>query len=182
MTSTAASAVGAAARLRHATREAHGLAEAEPFIVGPVGGRRDAAAYARLAGLLRGVYDALEAEVAVARTGAPTGPASLLDPRLDRVPALDVDLRALAGDEAAALIRPLPAIAAMLRRHHGLPDEALTYFAFAGIGSKGASRARHRDVLDAILADEAAYAETLAETHSAYAANWALFAALDAAG
>jgi heme oxygenase len=181
MTSTTASAVGAAARLRHATREAHGLAEAEPFVVGPVGGRRDAAAYARLARLLRVVHDAFEAEVAVARTIAPAGPASLLDPRLDRVPALDIDLRALASGEAAALIRPLPAIAAMLRRHDGHPDEALTYSTFDGI-SEGASGARHREVLDAILADEAAYAETLAETHAAYAANRSLFTARDAAG
>jgi heme oxygenase len=215
MSSTAASAIGAAGRLREATREVHRLAETEPFVVDLMEGHRDAAAYARLAGQLRVVYGALEAELVAARAAAPPGLAALLDPRLDRAAALDADLRVLGGHGVAALLRPLPAtadyvarirvaagswprlvahhyvrylgdlsggqvIAAMLRRHYGVPAEALTFFAFDSIGSKGAYKALYRERLDDVLGDGAAYAEALAETHEAYAANRALFAALDA--
>jgi len=72
-------------------------------------------------------------------------------------------------------------VAEMLRRHYGLTAEALTFYAFDGLGSKGAFKTRYREGMDTILADPATYEVVLDETVRAYEANRALFAALERA-
>lgn len=108
--------MGPAARLRDESAVIHRQTEEEPFIVELMSGGRDAAAYATLAGQLRWVYAALEAEVAAARSTARAEIAALLDPVLDRVPALDHDLAILAGQPAPTLAPPLPATSAYVER------------------------------------------------------------------
>jgi heme oxygenase len=215
MTGTVAAAAGAAARLRGETQEIHRRTENEPFVVDLLQGRSGVTAYASLAGQLLPVYRALEAAVERARPAAGPTLAELLDPRLERVAALEHDLRHLADGRADDLARPLPAteayvarigattaswprlvahhyvrylgdlsggqvVAAMLRRHYGVPAEALTFFEFEGLGSKGAYKGRYRELLDELLADPAAYAAARDEALAAYRANGALFAALAA--
>lgn len=73
-------------------------------------------------------------------------------------------------------------VAAMLRRHYGLGDDALTFYAFTGLGAKGAVKTRYRELLDRILAPVATFDAVLDETLRAYEANRALFAALGRSG
>ena len=108
--------MGPAARLRDDSAVIHRQTEEEPFIVELMAGHRDAAAYVALAGQLRWVYDALEAEVAAVRETTPVEVAALLDPVLERVPALDHDLAILAGEPAPTLAPPLPETAAYVER------------------------------------------------------------------
>lgn len=69
-------------------------------------------------------------------------------------------------------------VAAMLRRHYGLGDDALRFYAFDDLGSKGGFKTRYRAHLDAVLADPAAFERAADEAGAAYAANRAIFAAL----
>ncbi|HEY7737836.1 MAG TPA: biliverdin-producing heme oxygenase [Candidatus Limnocylindria bacterium] len=70
-------------------------------------------------------------------------------------------------------------IASLMRRHYGVPDAALTFYAFDGIGSKGGFKTTYRRHLDAVLADPAFYGELLDEARAAYEANRRVFAELD---
>jgi heme oxygenase len=198
--------------LRDATQDVHRRAEAEPFIADLMAGTRSRDDFTRLTGQLRPIYAAIEPAVAALRADGRL--ADLLDPRLDRVAAIDHDLAALANGDAAALTRPLDAtrayvkrvravagseprllahhyvrylgdlsggqiIASLMRRHYGIPDEALTFYAFEGIGSKGGFKTAYRRHLDVVLADPSFYDEMLDETRSAYEANRRVFAELD---
>ncbi len=69
-------------------------------------------------------------------------------------------------------------IASLMRRHYGIADEALTFYAFEGLPSKGGFKTSYRRHLDQILADPAFYAEVLDETQLAYDANRQVFAQL----
>jgi heme oxygenase len=69
-------------------------------------------------------------------------------------------------------------IAALMRRHYGVPDRALTFYAFHGLGSKGGFKTTYRRLLDALLADRDTYAAVVDETRLAYQANARIFAAL----
>jgi heme oxygenase len=197
--------------LRDATLDVHRQAEDEPFIADLMAGRLGRADFARLTGQLRPIYAALEPAVTAMRgRGRLTG---LLDPRLDRLGAIDHDLRALANGDAAQLTRPLPAttayadrlrdvagseprllahhyvrylgdlsggqiIATLMRRHYGIADEALTFYAFDGLPSKGGFKTTYRRHLDEVLADPAFYGEMLDEARLAYEANRRVFAQL----
>jgi heme oxygenase (biliverdin-producing, ferredoxin) len=202
---------GGARALRDATLDVHRLAEDEPFIADLMAGRRDAADFARLTGQLRPIYAALEPAVATMRaSGRLTG---LFDPRLDRLAAIDHDLRVLANGTSAELTVPLPAtqeyverlrevgdseprllahhyvrylgdlsggqiIATLMRRHYGIEDGALTFYAFEGLSSKGGFKTSYRRHLDKALAAQAFYAEVLDEARLAYEANRRVFAQL----
>jgi heme oxygenase len=197
--------------LRDATLDVHRRAEEEPFIADLMAGRLSGAEFARLTGQLRSVYAALEPAVTDMRANGLL--ADLFDPRLDRLAAIDHDLRALANGDATGLVAPLattrayvdrlhavadsPArllahhyvrylgdlsggqiIASLMRRHYGIGDEALTFYAFDGLPSKGGFKTTYRRHLDDVLADPAFYAEVLDETRSAYEANRLVFAEL----
>lgn len=197
--------------LREATLDVHRQAEDEPFIADLMAGRRSASDFARLTAQLRPVYGALEPAVAAMRSrGRLT---DLFDPRLDRLPAIDHDLAALAGATAPAVVAPLRStraytdrirrvarseprllahhyvrylgdlsggqiIATLMRKHYGVADDALTFYAFEGLSSKGGFKTTYRRHLDELLADPAFYAEMLDETRRAYEANRRVFAQL----
>jgi heme oxygenase len=69
-------------------------------------------------------------------------------------------------------------IATLMRRHYGIGDEALTFYAFDGLPSKGGFKTTYRRHLDELLADPAFYADVLDETRLAYEANRRVFAEL----
>jgi heme oxygenase len=69
-------------------------------------------------------------------------------------------------------------IAMLMRRHYGLGDDALTFYAFEGIPSKGGFKASYRRALDELLVDPATYEAVVDETRTAYEANRRLFVAL----
>jgi heme oxygenase (biliverdin-producing, ferredoxin) len=199
---------GSARALRDATLDVHRRAEDEPFIAGLMAGRRDALDFARLTAQLRPVYAALEPAAAAMRSrGRLT---DLLDPRLDRLAAIDHDLAVLSGADAAPPTVPLSStrayiqrirrvaaseprllahhyvrylgdlsggqiIATLMRKHYGVDDEALTFYAFEGLRSKGGFKSAYRRHLDALLADPTFYAEMLDETRRAYEANRRVF-------
>jgi heme oxygenase len=216
MTDVATDIASPAARLRRDTTAIHRLTEHEPFISRLMGGASGVRDFARMTAQFRSVYEALEGEVAAARGVVPEAVATLFDPRLERVPALDHDLRALGIDGDPAALEALPAtsayverirtasaswprllahhyvrylgdlsggqvVAAMMRRHYGVPDDALTFYAFDALPSKGGLKTTYRALLDEALADDAAYAATLDEALAAYEANRALFSALGGA-
>jgi heme oxygenase len=202
---------GSARALRDATLDIHRQAEEEPFIADLMAGKRTAADFARLTGQLRPIYGALEPAVTAMRESGRL--LDLLDPRLDRVAALDHDLAALANGDAAALTRPLGStaayvdrlheiagspprllahhyvrylgdlsggqiIATLMRRHYGIADDGLTFYAFEGLPSKGGFKTTYRRHLDEVLADPDFYAEVLDEARLAYEANRRVFAQL----
>jgi heme oxygenase len=202
---------GSARALRDATLDIHRQAEEEPFIADLMAGKRTAADFARLTGQLRPIYGALEPAVTAMRESGRL--LDLLDPRLDRVAALDHDLGALANGDAAVLTRPLGStaayvarlheiaespprllahhyvrylgdlsggqiIATLMRRHYGIADDGLTFYAFEGLPSKGGFKTTYRRHLDEVLADPAFYVEVLDEVRLAYEANRRVFAQL----
>ena len=69
-------------------------------------------------------------------------------------------------------------IAMLMRRHYGVADDALTFYAFDGIASKGGFKAEYRRALDAFLAKGDVYDEVVEESRRAYEANRLLFVAL----
>jgi heme oxygenase len=69
-------------------------------------------------------------------------------------------------------------IATLMRRHYGIADDGLTFYAFDGLGSKGGFKTTYRRHLDAVLADPGFYADMLDETQRAYEANRRMFAQL----
>jgi heme oxygenase len=97
-------AVPFSARLREGTREEHERAERSPFIAAYLDGRVPLEGYAALQGQLLFVYDALETSARELRHDPVVG--AFLDPRLDRVPALESDLRWLVGDTWRVRVRP----------------------------------------------------------------------------
>ena len=200
-----------AADLRQATLDVHVATEQNPFIVDLMAGRLAVRDLARLTGQLRSVYAALEAAVVEHRDDPVLRP--LFDPRLDRLAAIDHDLRELAGDQAELLAVPLPAttayvaridevrhdglrlaahhyvrylgdlsggqiIASLMRRHYQVPDEALRFYAFEGLGSKGGFKHEYRRALDLLFADPAAFDVVVDEARIAYEANRRVFVAL----
>jgi heme oxygenase (biliverdin-producing, ferredoxin) len=217
MTAVTVRSGGAAARLRADSADIHRRTEDEAFIADLMGGKRSVDDYVRLVVQLRWVYATLEREIARARTTLPPAVVALMDPRLDRLAALDHDLIALGLDPSGELDPPLPEttaylerigaaadawprlvahhyvrymgdlsggqiVASMMRRHYAVSDDALTFFAFDGIDSKGGYKTRYRAALDALLVEPADYAAALDETLAAYSANRSIFAALGAAG
>ncbi|MFN8518000.1 MAG: biliverdin-producing heme oxygenase [Chloroflexota bacterium] len=92
------------ARLRAGTREDHEQAEGSAFVSAYLGGRVALEGYAALQGQLWFVYEAIETSASLLRGHPVVGP--FLDPRLDRLPSLDADLRALVGDDWRATVRP----------------------------------------------------------------------------
>jgi heme oxygenase len=73
-------------------------------------------------------------------------------------------------------------IASLMRRHYGIPDEALTFYAFVGLGSKGGFKTAYRRALDVRLADPGFYAEVLDESRRAYELNRSVFEELGRGG
>jgi heme oxygenase len=71
-------------------------------------------------------------------------------------------------------------IASLMRKHYGIADHALTFYAFEGIPSKGGFKTTYRQHLDTVLADPAFYDEMLDEARGAYEANRLVFAELGA--
>ena len=94
-------------RMRAETREDHERAESSPFITAYLAGRLPLEAYAALQGQLWFVYEALEESAQELRDHPVAG--AFLDPRLDRLPALDADLRALVGEDWRSRVGPGPA-------------------------------------------------------------------------
>ncbi len=70
-------------------------------------------------------------------------------------------------------------IAMLMRRHYGVTDDALTFYAFDGLGSKGGFKASYRRALDALFVDQATYDEVVDEARIAYEANRQVFIELD---
>jgi heme oxygenase len=103
-----------AASLREATLDVHQAAEQEPFIASLMAGERSADDLARLTGQLRSIYAALEVQVRAMRDREEL--LALLDPRLDRLAAIESDLATLAGPAARRLTRALPATRAYVTR------------------------------------------------------------------
>lgn len=119
------------------------------------------------------------------RTPADAG----IDPETDayvaRLTAIGGDWRRLLAHHYVRYLGDLSGgqiIAEMLRRHYGLPDDALTFYAFDGLGSKGTFKTRYREGMDAALADPSTYEVVLDEALRAYEANRLVFAALGRAG
>ena len=71
-------------------------------------------------------------------------------------------------------------IATLMRRHYGVADEALTFYAFDGIGSKGGFKTTYRRILDELFMDRAFFDEVVGEARAAYECNRQVFAALGA--
>ena len=71
-------------------------------------------------------------------------------------------------------------IASLMRRHYGVADEALTFYAFEGLGSKGGFKTTYRRILDELFVDRAFFDETVDEARAAYECNRRMFAALGA--
>ncbi len=92
------------AQLRDETREDHERAESSPFIVAYFEGRMPVEGYAALQAQLWFVYQALESSAHELRRDPIVGP--FLDPRLDRLPSLDMDLRTLVGDDWRDRVQP----------------------------------------------------------------------------
>jgi heme oxygenase len=92
------------ARLRHGTRDDHERAEGSAFVTAYMAGELPLEGYAALQGQLYFVYEALEASASRLRDDPVV--ARFLDPRLDRLPALEADLRALLGERWSAELRP----------------------------------------------------------------------------
>jgi heme oxygenase len=101
-------------RLRDGTREDHERAESSPFITAYLAGRVPREGYAALQGQLWFVYDALEGTARSLRDDPVVG--AFLDPRLDRLAALDTDLRMLVGDDWRERVEPGPAALAHASR------------------------------------------------------------------
>jgi len=97
-------AVPFSARLRDETREDHERTESSPFVTAYLAGQVPIDGYAALQGQLWSIYDALESSAAQLRDDPVAGP--FLDPRLDRLPSLDADLRRLVGDDWRERVRP----------------------------------------------------------------------------
>lgn len=95
------------ARLREETRDDHERAEASPFITAYLAGRIPLAGYAALQGQLWFLYEALESSAVSLRDDPVVGP--FLDPRLERLPSLETDLRALIGDDWQGRLEPVAA-------------------------------------------------------------------------
>ncbi|WP_206447931.1 biliverdin-producing heme oxygenase [Agrococcus sp. KRD186] len=191
-----------AARLRAATWSAHQSAAGDAFVKGLLRGERTVADYARLASQHLVIYRALEAAVAASGSGLA---ASLHDPALERVAAIEADLAALGGradptPATAAYARHLAGLAAdpvrlaahhytrylgdlsggqhigrALSRHFG---EATTSFYRFAIDDLDAFKQQYRATLDAaglVAVDERAL---LDEAAHAYAAAHAVHASL----
>jgi heme oxygenase len=71
-------------------------------------------------------------------------------------------------------------IAMLMRRHYRLPDEALTFYAFVGLPSKGGFKTTYRRTLDELFRNPKAYAVVVEESRTAYEANRRVFEALGA--
>jgi heme oxygenase len=92
------------ARLRHETRVDHERAESSPFVSAYLAGRLPVEGFAALQGQLWFVYDALESSARRLRGDPVLSP--FLDPRLDRLPSLEADLRHLVGDDWPQRVHP----------------------------------------------------------------------------
>lgn len=101
-------------RMRAETRDDHEQAESSPFITAYLAGHLPLEAYAALQGQLWFVYEALEESARDLRDHPVVG--VFLDPRLDRLPALDADLRALVGHDWRSRVHPGAAAAAHAAR------------------------------------------------------------------
>jgi heme oxygenase len=102
------------ARLRHETRVDHERAENSPFISAYLAGRLPVEGYAALQGQLWFVYDALESATRTLRGDPVLRP--FLDPRLDRLPSLEADLRHLVGADWPDQVHPSAATEAHATR------------------------------------------------------------------
>jgi heme oxygenase len=114
VTVTTQSIQRSAVSLREATLDVHRAAEQEPFIAELMDGHRSPGDFARLTGQLRPIYAALEARVRSMRDQGEL--LALLDPRLDRLAAIDHDLVMLGGPDAHRLAEPLSATDAYIAR------------------------------------------------------------------
>lgn len=101
-------------QVRETTASAHEQAENSPFMGDLLSGRLDRDAFVRLTGQLWFVYDALERACRAHADDPRLEP--LLDERLDRLPALEADLRVLVGDNWRKTLSPRDATITYARR------------------------------------------------------------------
>ncbi|WP_338025282.1 biliverdin-producing heme oxygenase [Corynebacterium sputi] len=107
--------------LREATAVVHDEAENSGFMSRLLDGDLDSAAAADLAAQLWFIYVALEN--AVREVSEDPIAAGIYDPRLERVPALELDLAALLGENWRAQITADPSTAAYVRHLEGLAEK-----------------------------------------------------------
>ncbi len=202
--------------LRSATADAHASAEGAQFITDLMGGRACRAAFTALMTQQLVIYRALED---VLREHYADHPflAAVDDRRLDRVAALEHDLRVLVGEDADVRLadgrlpvcpatvayahvlreRHTPevvlanhyvrylgdlsggqAIASLVRRHYGVEDEALTFYAFEGIGRLKPYKDGYRAALDTVAMTDEQHRRTLEAAVASFRLNQAVFSDL----
>lgn len=122
---TAADSQHLSARLRDATAQAHERAENAEFVVDLLDGKLDVGSYRLLAAQLFFVYRALEV-TGQALTGDRVADA-VLDTRLDRLPPLTSDLRALGLDPAA--IEPMDSVRGYVASIESSADDPVRFVA-----------------------------------------------------
>lgn len=191
-----------AARLREATWSAHQTAAGDAFLKGLLRGERTVEDYARLASQYLVIYRALEAAIAASSSELV---ASLHDPALERVTAVEADVAALGGPReptpaTAAYAEHLAGLAAdpvrlaahhytrylgdlsggqhigrALARHFG--ETTTSFYRFA-IDDLDAFKQQYRATLDTAGLDADAERALLEEAGHAYAASHAVHASL----
>lgn len=92
------------AAMREGSRAEHRRTEQSPFLARLLDGRVDERGYADYLRRLRAVYDALEAAISDRRDDPAV--AAVHDPALERLPAIDADLRHWDGDGTTAVDSP----------------------------------------------------------------------------
>lgn len=107
-----------AKRLKEETATAHSEAENSDFMAELLDGKLDAQAAIDLTGQLYFVYEALEPAMRANADSAQV--AAVYDKRIERLEALDADLRHLVGEDWRESIKPLPETASYVERLRGI--------------------------------------------------------------
>lgn len=105
-------AAGFSAELKAATQPVHDAAERAPFVGRLMGGEEPIESYIRFLAQLHAIYTELERIAATMSDDPVAGP--FVEPALTRVPELDADLTALAGDDWRTTYPPTAATAALV--------------------------------------------------------------------
>jgi heme oxygenase len=107
LTADAVVSTGFAAELKAATQEVHDAAERSPFVARLLGGEAPLDEYVLFLAQLHAIYAELERAADVMRADPVAG--AFAEPALTRLPALEADLAALAGDGWAERLEPTAA-------------------------------------------------------------------------
>lgn len=201
---------GLAALLRSETARAHERAEGTAFVGALVDGTLPLAGHVDLLAQLHGVYAALErAAVGHRRTphGAQVAPAGLdrapaiahdlavLAPGYEvrllpaarayaaRVTTVGADLGAWVAHAYTRYLGDLSGgrvLRGAVQRHHGVPDDGVTFYDFPGLPKPKVFKDEYRARLDALPFDAAARAAVAVEACVAFELNTALLSELGA--